>query len=138
MRTGKQRRLSRVNLRKSHPKLWYSILIMSGMGVAMLINFLFYTPTFNPYDIPKTVVAAVFGLIGLTQLMALVVVRNLRVVRITLSLSIFWMWAWAWANAQQAFAGKSSLQLPIALMTISLMQLPSLTESPVNPFTEKT
>jgi hypothetical protein len=44
---------------------------------------------------------------------------------------------WAFANTQQFWAHKSSLQLPIAYLALSLLELPLLVEPALNPVTEK-
>lgn len=127
----------RVNLRKSHPGLYHSILTVGCMGVALACNFWFTRPTFNPYGIDKNIIGTVFAVIGLSQIVFLVVARDLRMVRLTLAISVGWMLFWGLSNTQQFFAGKSSLQLPILFLVISALQFPLLVESPVNPFTEK-
>lgn len=127
----------RVNLRKSHPGLYRSIFTVGCMGVALALNFWFSSPTFNPYGLDKNIVGLLFALLGTTQLVFLVVFRDLRMVRIMLAVSLGWMMFWGLSNTQQYFAGKSSLQLPILFITISILQVPLLIESPVNPFTEK-
>ena len=107
------------------------------MGIALALNFWFSTPTFNPYGISKNVIGVVFFILGITQIVFLNVLHDLRIVRITLATSVSWMFFWGVSNAQQFFAGNASLQLPILYVTLSIMQIPLLLESPVNPMTEK-
>jgi hypothetical protein len=126
-----------VNLRKSHPGLFHSILTVGCMGIAMALNFLLYRPTFNPYGVDKSIIGLVFAAIGLGQLVFLIGVRDLRLVRIMLAISISWMMFWGLSNTLQFFAGNASLQLPIMFVVVSILQVPLLLESPVNPFTEK-
>lgn len=136
MRHGPRLR-QQVNLRKSHPGLFHSILTVACMGVALAFNFWIFTPTFNPYGIDKNIIGIVFAVIGLGQLVFLIVVRDLRMVRIMLAVSISWMMSWGLSNTQQVFLGKASFQLPILFIVVSILQVPLLIESPVNPFTEK-
>lgn len=127
----------RLNLRKSHPGLYHSIFTVAAMGIALAVNFWFSKPTFNPYGIDRHVIALVFALIGASQFVFLVLVRDLRMVRLMLAVSLSWMMFWGLSNSQQFFAGRASLQLPILFITVSILQIPLLIESPVNPFTEK-
>lgn len=107
------------------------------MCVALALNFWFTNPTFNPYGVDKNIIGFVFAAIGVAQMMFLAVFRDLRMVRMMLAVSLGWFMFWGLSNTQQFFAGKSSLQLPILFVVVSALQVPLLTESPVNPFTEK-
>lgn len=127
----------RLNLRKSHPGLYHSIFTVASMGVALAINFWFSNPTFNPYGIDKNIIGTIFALIGISQFVFLVMVRDLRMVRLMLAVSLSWMMFWGLSNTQQFFAGRSSAQLPILFITVAIMQIPLLIEAPVNPFTRK-
>lgn len=126
-----------VNLRKSHPGLFRSILTVAYMGLGLGLNFWFTTPTFNPYGVDKFIIGTIFALLGLSQILFLLIFRDLRKVRITLAVSISWMMFWGLSNSQQSFAGNASFQLPVLFITISILQIPLLIESPVNPITEK-
>jgi len=131
----------RMNLRKSHPALWRSILVVSCMNIGLALNFWNFgfvpAPTFEPYSIPTQLVATIFFTIGVAQIFFLMVIRRLSMVRMVLSISTGWMMFWGISNTQQVFAGNASFQLPILYATISLLQVPLLIESPRNPFTEK-
>lgn len=127
----------RLNLRKSHPGLYHSIFTVACMGIALAVNFWFSKPTFNPYGIDRHVISLIFALIGGFQMVFLVLVRDLRMVRFMLAVSLSWMFFWGLSNSQQFFNGRASLQLPILFITVAIMQIPLLVESPVNPFTEK-
>lgn len=124
-------------IRKTHPGLYRSLMVFGATGVALGLNFLFSTPTFNPYGINKAVIGAVFMTLGVGQVAALNVFHNLRMVRIVLAVSLGVTFFWGLSNAQQFFAGRASLQLPILYVALALLQLPLLIESPVNPMTEK-
>jgi hypothetical protein len=112
-------------------------MVLGFMGLSLAVNFWFSKPTFNPYGWPKELIGTIFFVLGASQIVFLNVFRDLRMVRIALAVSISFMFFWGASNAQQFFAGKASLQLPILFITVSLLQIPLLLESPVNPMTEK-
>lgn len=126
-----------VNIRRTHPGLYHSIMTLGFMGVALAANFWGSNPTFNPYNINKNIIGAVFFLLGINQLFFLNVVRDLRMVRILLAISVGFMCFWGLSNTQQFFAGNASLQLPILYLAISALQIPLLLEAPVNPMTRR-
>lgn len=127
----------KLNIRKSHPTLYHSIMIIGLASVALGFNFWFSNPTFNPYGIDKNLIGLIFFLLGTSKLVLLNVIRNLRAVRIQMAVSIGWVLFWGLSNTQQFFVGNASLQLPIMYMTLALLQIPLLIESHVNPMTEK-
>lgn len=129
--------LQNVEIRKSHPALYRTLMTLAVMGIALGFNFWFSNPTFNPYGVPKNAIGVVFSVLGCSQIVFLNILRNLRMVRLNLAASITWMFFWGVSNAQQFLAGNASLQLPILYVTLSILQIPLLVESPVNPMTEK-
>lgn len=131
------RKHDRLNVRNTHPALYRSITTLSVMCVALAVNFWTSTPTFNPYNIPKNWIGAVFAVLGIYQLVFLNVVRDLRRVRFGLAVSFSWILFWGISNTQQAFAGNASFQLPILLSTLAVLHLLLLVESPVNPMTQR-
>lgn len=130
-------RHSRVNLRKSHPGFYHAIMTFGLIQLAAAVNMWFYTPTFQPYDISKYVIAMMYAALGAGLLVFLNVRRDLRKVRVVLAVSIGWSFFWGIANTQQWLAGNSSLQLPIWIVGASILMIPWLIESPVNPMTEQ-
>lgn len=130
-------RIQDVKIRKTHPSLYRALMVIGVMGVALGFNFWFSNPTFNPYGISKNIIGTIFFLLGFSQIVFLNIFHNLRMVRLNLATSISWMFFWGVSNSAQFFAGRASLQLPILFITISILQIPLLTESPVNPMTEK-
>lgn len=126
-----------VILRKSHPALYRSIMII-GIGVLLLaLNLWFYKPTFQPLDIPFRAVSLGFLLIGISLLVFLNLFHKLSYVRITLTISIGFMLFWGGINTIQVFDGKASFQLPVLFLILVAVQAVWLIESPVNPMTEK-
>jgi hypothetical protein len=127
----------KVNIRKSHPALYRALMTLGCMYIALALNFWFAKPAFNPYDWPKEFIGAIFSLLGFSLIVFLNIFRELRIIRIVLAVSVSFMFFWGFSNAQQFFAGKASLQLPLLYVAVSIMQIPLLIESPVNPMTEK-
>lgn len=125
-------RVDRVKIRYTHPNLYRSTMTLSVMSVGLAVNLWRSNPTFNPYDIDKTLVALIFCLLGVSQLLVLNL-GYLRVVRIGMALSSFTMVSWGWANTEQAFAGAASFQLPILYFALGVVQFLLLIEPPVNP-----
>lgn len=126
-----------VMIRKSHPALYKAIMTTALMCVALSFNFWFSTPTFNPYGIPKNIVGLIFFVLGASQVVFLNWFHELRLVRLVQTATFVFMLIWGVSNAEQWVNGKSSLQLPILFVAFAFLQIPLLTESPVNPMTEK-
>lgn len=131
------RRHDRVKIRYTHPALYRSIMTLSLLSVALAVNFWTSNPTFNPYDIPKDIIGAVFGVLGVSQFLFLNVFHDLRKVRLGLAISLVFMFFWGISNAQQSLAGNASFQLPILYVALAVLHVPLLVEAPVNPTTEK-
>jgi len=129
--------VQRMQIRKSHPALYRTLMALGLMSIALAGNFWFSKPAFNPYGIPKELIGVVFFLIGLSLIVFLNLFHDLRWVRLTLAFSIGFMCFWGISNTQQFFAGNTSLQLPILYVALSIMQIPLLIESPINTMTEK-
>lgn len=130
-------RIKKVKIRNTHPALYRTLMALGFMGVALGFNFWLSKPTFNPYGVSKDIIGIIFFMLGLTQIVFLNILHDLRMVRLNLAVSVSWMFFWGVSNTQQFFAGNASLQLPIMYVTLSILQIPLLIESPVNPMTEK-
>lgn len=127
----------KADIRKSHPSLFYTMLIIAVVCIGEGVNFLSSTPTFKPYNISFTLIGSIFLAIGLSELVFLNLYRNLFLLRLTVSLSSGFLLFWGITNTQQSFAGKASFQLPILLIGLALVQLRTLQEPSVNPITMK-
>lgn len=130
-------RHGRLNLRNSHPGLYHSIMTVGMAHVALAVNFWFSNPTFNPYDINKNIIGAIFFVLGFGKLVFLNFFRDLVKVRLILAASIWFTFLWGVSNTQQFFAGNASLQLPILYLALCILQIPLVIESPVNLTTKK-
>lgn len=126
-----------LKIRKSNPGLYHSMMVFGVMDITLGLNFFFSTPTFDPYGIPKIVPAMVFTILGVGQLLSLNAFHNLKMARIITAISLGFMFFWGLGNTQQFFDGKASLQLPILYVSLSILQVLSLIESPVNRMTER-
>lgn len=131
-------RHNRVNLRLTHPTLYWGI-VMIGIGsIGIALAYWFGpAPTFRPYGIDVNLIALGFFVYGLWQMVFLHFSHHLLMIRIGLTFGGFFMPAWGLANTLQGFAGKSSFVFPIAFFILGGLQLNFLTESPVNPMTQK-
>lgn len=130
--------VKKVSVRKSHPNMYRVLMIIALMSIALAINLYLTTPTFNPYGLSKTLIASIFLGLGISQIILLNLYRNLKLVRLTTATSVSFMMFWGVSNTQQAFAGKSSFQLPILLVALAILQVSLLTEPVANPLTKKT
>lgn len=128
---------NRVRLQKTHPNLYHLIMILNLSNIALALNFWISHPTFNPYGINKDLIGCIFFALGSIQIVFLNFHRDLRAVRLVMAISIGFNLFWGLSNAQQSFAGKASFQLPILYITLALIRVPLMFESPVNPMTER-
>lgn len=128
-------RYNRVNIRRRHPSLYLSIMVLAIMSVSLAVNFWTSTPTFTPFNVNNNLVGIVFFVLGVGQLVFLNLVRNLTMVRLGSAFSIFFMVAWGLGNAQQSIEGKASFQLPIVYIALAALHYLLLQEPPVNPIT---
>lgn len=133
--------IRRVNLRKSHPNKYRALTWFAAFHVFLAVNFWRYTPAFNPevliFTPSKNLVAVVFLVLGVLQLVFLNLFRNLGMVRLVTSVSVAVTCCWGLVNSQQAFSGSASLQLPGTLIALCGAQVLWLIEAPVNPLTER-
>lgn len=126
-----------VSIRQTH-LLMYRVLVIVAVGsIALAINLYLTKPTFAPYGLPKGVIATIFLFLGIVQLGLLSLYHYLKLVRLVLAASGGFMMFWGLSNTQQAFAGKSSFQLPILFVMLALIQWSFLLEPASNPLTEK-
>lgn len=127
----------KVDIRKSHPSLYITIMIIAFICIGEGVNFLYSTPTFKPYGISGDLIGSIFLAIGLSKIVFLNLYRNLLLVRLTASLSSGFLLFWGITNTQQSFLGKASFQLPIFIIGLALVQLRLVLEPSVNPITMK-
>lgn len=125
----------RARLRDTHPNLYFALMTVALMFVALGFNFWFGKVTFEQYGIPKQWIGTGFLVIGLSQLLFLNVRRNLDAVRVVLIVGIAYMLFWGIGTTETAFQGKSSFQLFILYWGLAALQAPLLLEPFFNPVT---
>lgn len=122
-----------IDLRVMHPTMWRLLMWFSIVKVGLAFNYWFARPTFMPYGTSKYVAGTVFIFLGVSQIVFLLLIRDLRKVRLLLALSGFAEFVWGAVNSQQFFAGKASLALPIYVLTVAVAQRILLVDAPINP-----
>lgn len=129
--------MNNVNLRITHPNLYYLVMAFGFTYIALGLNFFFTTPTFNPYGILYPIVGALFLTLGVAKLVFLNVVRRLTVVRLLMALEVALALWWGIGASITFFQGRTSLQLPILYAGLSFIESFLLLEPFVNPLTKK-
>lgn len=129
--------MNNVNLRITHPNLYYLVMAFGFTYIALGLNFFFTMPTFNPYGIPYPIVGALFLTLGVAKLVFLNVVRRLTVVRLLMALEVALALWWGIGASITFFQGRTSLQLPILYAGLSFIEAFLLLEPFVNPLTKK-
>lgn len=123
------------NLHQTHPNLFLALFIYGVISVAVGVNFLLTTPTFQQYGIPKGFIGATFASIGLGLLFCLLVWRSLKAVRVLSLANIAVMIFWGIGTTQTFFEGTSSLQLCVLYFGLAALQVPWLLEPYYQPVT---
>lgn len=99
------------------------------------LNFFFSNPTFNPYGIPYSITGAIFLVLGSSKLFAIVVMQNLKAIRVTMMLCAVWMMIWGAGTLITVYQGKTSFQNLIAFGLLAVLQRLLLREPFLNPMT---
>lgn len=129
-------KLNQVNIRLTHPLVYKLLTAFAVLFVLLAVNFWTSNPTFNPFDINKNWVGAVFLVLGGWQLFWLNAIHNLGMVRLGTSTVVGFAVAWGGGNLQQTFAGKASFQLPLVFFfAIAAVHWLILQEPVFNPLT---
>lgn len=127
--------IGRVNLRLTHPNLYRSAMLFALISVGLGLNFILTKPTFNPYGIDKGIIGAIFLTLGCVKLAAIVVIRNLKFIRVSMAFCAAFMMFWGIGTSITFFTGQTSLQLFVLYSGLTLLQLCLLLEPFVNPLT---
>lgn len=128
--------VNKKSLRLSHPNLYRTIMVFAFISIGLGLNFIFTNPTFNPYNIPKEITGTIFLILGIGKLIFLIAVFNLKMVRVVMSLEIAFMIFWGIGTSITFFQGKTSLQLFVLYVGLSLLELFLLIEPSVNPVSQ--
>lgn len=126
-----------INVRKTHPNLYWLLMVLAATGIALGLNFIFLQPTFLIFDGPNVLWGVIFLVSSIARIIALNVYRRLRWVRATMAFSAAYIGFLAIGTAQPYVEGAGSLQLPIIYAGMALLQVPLLMEPFVNPVTAK-
>lgn len=126
-----------INVRKTHPNLYWLLMALSLTGIALGLNFIFLQPTFLIFDAPNVLWGTIFLVLSIARVVALNVYRRLRWVRATMAFSAAYMAFLAIGTSQPYIEGSGSLQLPIIYAGMALLQVPLLFEPFVNPETAR-
>lgn len=124
-----------VNLHKTHPSLFRSAITFALISVSLGLNFIFTKPTFLPYNIPKEAIGAAFLALGMTKLISLLFIRNLKFIRLNMAASVALMQFWGIGTSLTFFTGQTSLQLFCLYAGISVLQVIWCLEPFINPAT---
>lgn len=128
---------NQVNLRKSHPTLYRSITTFALLSIALGLNFIFTTPTFNPYGIPLWIIGSIFITLGCLKLIFLNLYRNLGIVRVVMAAEVGFMVFWGIGSTITFSQGKTSLQLFVLYVGMAVFELFLMVEPFFNPMTAK-
>lgn len=126
-----------LNIRLSHPNLYYSVMVFACIYIALGLNFFFTTPTFNPYQIPYPIVGAVFLALGISKIVFLNFIRNIKIVRVLMALSVGYSIWWGIGTSITYFQGRTSLQLFVLYAGMAALEIFWLVEPFVNPMTQE-
>lgn len=127
----------KIDIRMTNPEAYRDMMTHSFISIGLAINFWNSHPTFNPFGWPKTIVGFVFFIFGVLGLTFLVAVRNLHRIRLLFTFSFIWYFGWGVVNAQQWHQHKASLQLPIILIGLAVLQFLVILKPAFNPMTAR-
>lgn len=149
---------SAINVRLSHPTMYYIVMILAGMSVGLGLNFIFANPTFNPYGFPKEITGSIFFALGAGKIISLngiriwgkirlrewsqsfdvqPIDRNLTIVRKVMTAEVIWMLFWGVGTTVTFFQGKTSLQLFFLYISMVAIEIALMDEPFLNPLTSR-
>lgn len=126
-----------INVRRTHPNLYWAVVILTGATIALGLNFLLLDPTFLIYGAPNQLWGAIFILLGASQFVFLNVVRRLKAVRATMAATVAYLLFLGVGTAEPFVEGSGSLQLPIMYLALAALQIPLVVEPFINPWTAR-
>jgi len=126
-----------INVRLTHPNLYYTIMVFAMVSLTLSLNFLILSPTFLIYNQPNWVWGLIFMGIAILKIVFLNFYRRLKVMRAAMAFSVGYSIFLAGGTAQPFIEGNGSLQLPILYAAIAALQYPLLLEPFINPWTAK-
>ena len=114
------------NLRKTNPVLWWIFLVIGSVSVLQGIDFIVTVPTFKQFGIPHNTLGFVFLAVGVSQLVALLLIQRLMITRAVYWAGVAWYLFWGVGTTTSAFAGESSFQLFVMYWGFVGVELPVL------------
>jgi hypothetical protein len=112
--------------------------MITGFGEILLaVNLWTFVTPFVPYGLDQAALGVIVCVLGVAQLVALNLVRNLWVLRFTIAASAGFMAISGAINTKQVFFGDASFQLPIVYVLLAALQWTLMFEPPVNPMTAR-
>lgn len=126
-----------INIRKTHPNLYWIVMILAVGDIALGLNFIFLHPTFLIYSASNYLWGGVFLALGLGKLVSLNLYRRLRLVRAIMAAAAFYMLFISLGAMQPFLEGVGSLQNPILYAIVATVQIRLLMEPIWNPVTAK-
>lgn len=127
---------NKVNIRSTHPNLYYSLVVFAVINIGLGVNFLLTNPTFNPYQIDKAIIGGIFLALGLLKIIFLRLFRNLKILRLVMASEVFFMLFWGIGTTITFFRGQTSLQLFVLYAGLAALEAILLLEPVVNPMSE--
>lgn len=126
-----------IKIRKTHPNLYWLVMILGVMDVVLGCNFIFLNPTFPIYGASNYLWGFIFLSIGFGKFISLNLYRRLRLVRGIMATAVAYMMFLALGATQPFLEGAGSLQNPILYAGLAAIQIPLLVEPFINPLTKK-
>lgn len=126
-----------VNIQKTHPNLYWLVMILGVMQIALALNFFILSPTFPIFAAPNVLWGVIFLVIGVGKVVSLNFYRRLGLVRAIMSFSWVYTMFIGLGTCQPFLEGSGSLQLPIVYVGISGVLLVLLFEPYINYLTAR-
>lgn len=125
-------------MRNTHPNLYMTYMVFALLSIALGLNFLFLTPTFMPFDIPKELASLAFLGCGLIKLMLLLVNPSHTLLRLSMAMSVTIYSFWAGMLTFEFLRlSQTSMQLPLTYIGLAALGALLLLEPFSNPATAK-
>lgn len=126
-----------IDIRKTHPNLYWLVMTLAFIEIALGLNFIILHPTFPIYGASNYIWGVIFLMIGFGKIVALNVYRRLRLVRAIMASAAFYMLFLSLGATQPFLEGVGSLQNPILYAGLAAVQIRLLVEPIWNPVTAK-
>lgn len=117
-----------IDIRKTHPNLYWLVMILATTQIALAFNFFILSPTFPIYAAPNVLWGVIFLAIGISKIVALNFYRRLGLVRAMMAFAVAYMMFLGLGTCQPFLEGSGSLQLPILYAGLSALHIPLLLE----------